>query len=342
MANPKTRRYDTDEEYVWTFNTLEPVVHLPTKLNSESFENISQHPSIFIVNTSSVGSRVSTHPVQNKRWKIDVDLTTEQMYILLSFLTEGAFWFYPDADDDEGYLVTCFPNDIRPTPLDSGRWLFDCEFIQVGREIAPTDTMTIPIEEETLPHTQQEFIVSGLSYVFSDRFDREALFTFPVSETPVSDWSLLNLHKIRHETNYSDRHNRLVFNWVRKVKRLFYFEFEGVDREFVQMLSNFISFRQGKFYTSIKPNVNRGIYSSTTTYNRGDELTYNDVRYVSLSSTNLGNTPGTNEERWIEVQDGIQVFPPTMPYIEVTAIEKELEIEAHRGDYYTSITLEEI
>ena len=342
MGYPKFRKYWTDDVYVWDFNTLEPLAPLRSKVNRQSFENISQHPSGFIVNTSSVGSRVNTHPVQSQRFLLQLDVLTEQMYILLSFFKEGAFWFYPDDDIDEGYLVTFSPRDIRPEPTPSVRWIISGELIQIGRDIPPFDDTMEEVLEPYLPIQQQINVISGLSYVHPDNDEYISLFTFEEPESEESDWSALDFHIIRHETNYTDRYERMLFNWVRKVKNIYFMMFRGVSQTFVDKLVKFVSHRKGRFYPSTVPNIDKGTWNNASTYDRGDKVDSNDNSYISLSNNNSMNDPTSSPNQWLLAEEGILVYPPETDYVDVISVENELQVTSESGRFFTSITLEEI
>lgn len=343
MGFPKFRKVNEDIVYTWDFNISEPLPPLVSRLNKEAFENICQHPSGFTVANASVGTRVDTHAVSNNRFFVDVTVSTSEMEIFRQFFLEGSFWFYPDSDVDEGNLVVFMPRDFRPEPAPNATWNIQGELVEIGRDTAPNvdDAMTSEMDKPFVQIVQQDNAISGLSYIYEDNPERDAIFTFVYEPLETSDWTVLDAHIIRHETNYTDRHGRMLFNWVRRVKKMYFIVFDAIDEDFIKKLAGFISCRKGRFYPKVVNNIKRGDWDSATVYARGDGVINDDDCHISIQDNNANNEP-PDDTYWVLQEEGILVYPPKTDYINVQIVEKELHVVSQGGFFSTSITLEEI
>ena len=315
MGFPKCRKIDTNEEYIWEFDILEPLTPIRFKMHRRYFENLNTHPSGKVIGVSSVGTRDGDYPSAQLFFSLEIEVTAKQCEQLRQFFTAPAFWFFPDSDADPGYLVTYFPNEFSPSPHPNGRFFIQGELQQLGRAAIYVDNLQTIVDELEIPnlqYSQQSHITSGISMWTNDResIDSEAsmsdnqlgIYIFPETETSDSDWVLLDNHIIRHETNYRDRYDRLMFNWIRSVKRRYLLHFDFIDKDFVQKLIRFVGMRKGRFY----PNVNTSLADDTLT----------DF-----------------------------ILPPHtegIPYKNVRVIDADLPVE-HGGGYYSAyLTFEEI
>ena len=159
------------------------------------------------------------------------------------FFAAPAFWFFPDSEVNAGYLVTYFPNEFSPSPHSSGRFSIEGELHQLGKQVdIPELNSGTTLEIPNIQYSQQGHITSGISMWTNDKegIDSAALaennqlgiYIFPDAESVDSDWTLLDNHIIRHETNYFDRYERLMFNWVRAVKNRYLLHFDFHRRRF--------------------------------------------------------------------------------------------------------------
>ena len=251
MGFPMLRRYFEDEIYVWRTNVLQPLPPLPAKQTSVNFEDLKTHPSGIVKGVSSVGTTAEKSPSPYLIFPIDLDVSIEEMESLRSFFIDGGFWLYPDSDEDEGFLVTYSPNEFRPAPLSSGRFLIQGQLIQIGNQVAPTDTVTTTLQIPHLSYSQQFRANAALSLA-----NNETYFTFPRPESDTSDWTLLDAHVVKHQTQYADRHGRILFSWVRSVKRIYRLDFVGVTSDFVDLLLVCVGRRKTRFYPHIGSGVN--------------------------------------------------------------------------------------
>ena len=313
MGFPKFRKINTNEEYIWEFNILEPLTPIRFKMQRRYFENLNTHPSGKVVGVSSVGTRDFDYPSSQLFFPLNMEVTVKQCEQLLQFFSASAFWFFPDSEVNIGYLVTYFPNEFSPSPRPSSRFLIEGELQQLGRSVNRPEIDTgIELEISNIQYSQQSYITSGISMWTNDKegIDSEAstddnqlgIYILPESESLDSDWILLDNHIIRHETNYFDRYGRLMFNWVRSVKRRYLLHFDFVDEDFIQKLSRFVGMRKGRFY----PIVDTSLADDTLT--------------------------------------GFILPPQTegIPYMNVRVIDVGLPVE-HGGGYYSAyLTFEEI
>ena len=313
MGYPKCIKFGSSEEFVWSFSVLEPLTPIRLKMDRSYFETLSQHPSGIVKGVSSVGTRVFDYPTSQLTFPINLDVGIEQTMILREFFTSSAFWFFPDQDIDTGYLVTFFPNDFSPKPLGENRFGIEGELVQLGKQTLNVDGIAgIPLTVAPPAISQQAYVRSGFSLWLYDKegIDTEqempdtryGIYIFPEQESPSSDWTIVDLHKVRYETNYHDRYERIMFNWVRSIKNRYLLYFDGIDSDFIQKIVRFVGQRRGRFY----PTVN----------------------------TNLADSTFTD---WIFPPDSYRI-----PSVNVRVIELDLQIEQEKGRYSTFFTLEEI
>ena len=314
MGYPKFRKIRTDEEYTWDFNILEPLAPIRTKAYRRYFEDLKDHPSGSIVGISSVGTRVFDFATSQLVFPLQLDLTVEQTESVRQFFVDGAFWFFPDEDMNVGYLVSYFPREFAPQPTPNGRFIVTGTLVQLGKQTINTDGAPGTDITVILPqYIQQSTLTSGISLWINDKemindvdlldeVNNHAIYIFPEPESPGSDWTLLNNHFIRHETNYIDRYDRILFNWVRSIKQRYRLTFEAIGVDFIQKLARFVGQRYGRFY----PVVNTSLADDTLT------------DFILPP-----NTAG-------------------LSFINVRIIDQELQVEHENRYYNTTITLEEI
>ena len=313
MGYPKCRKFQSTEEFVWSFSVLEPLTPITHRLSRSYFETLSQHPSGIVKGVSSVGTRVFDYPTAQLTFPINLDVSIEQAIILREFFTESAFWFFPDQDIDIGYLVVYQPSDYSPKPLGELRFGIEGELVQLHRRTLNVDGIPgDPVNVDTSQFVQQPYVRSGISLWLYDkeRIDltqpmpdaRYGIYILPVFESPESDWTLINLHKVRHETNYYDRYERIMFNWVRSTKNRYLLYFDGIDAGFMQKIIRFVGQRKGRFYPNVNPNLVDSMFTD-----------------------------------FIFPLDSYDV-----PYINVRVVELDLQIEQEKERYSTFFTMEEI
>ena len=313
MGYPKCRKFESNEEFVWSFSVREPLTPINRRLDRTYFETLNQHPSGIVKGVSSIGTRVFDYPTSQLTFPISLDVSIEQALILREFFTASAFWFYPDQDVDVGYLVTYYPTDFSPKPLGELRFEIEGELVQLHRRVLSGDSvMAVPIDIETTQYVQQPYVTSGISLWLYDKEmidtaqetpdTRYGIYIFPEYESHESDWTLIDLHKIRHETNYHDRYERLMFNWVRSIKRRYLLYFDGINADFMQKIVRFVGQRKGRFYPNINPRL--------------ADTTHTDF-VLPLNSYDV-------------------------PSVNVRVVELDLQIEQEKERYSTFFTMEEI
>ena len=278
MGFPRCRKYFTDQVYDWTFNILVPLSPLDAKYQCVHLEDLKTHPSGEVIGVCSIGVRVESDPSPYNVFTLDLNVSVSEMEHLRSFFVDGGFWFYPDQEIDEGFLVSYFPSEFRPIPLPNGRFIIQGELAQIGRQDAPNvDTSGDPsvtmLQVPPMPIHQQSRANAALSTINNAQY-----FTFPRPESSTSDWSLLDAHVIRHEIRYTDRYDRVLFNWVKSVKRVYYLVFESVTREFVDFLLGCVARRKTRFYPNVGANID-----ATMPIDINPDHRYIDVRVVEQS-----------------------------------------------------------
>ena len=313
MGYPKCRKFGSNEEFVWSFSVREPLTPINRRLDRTYFETLNQHPSGIVKGVSSIGTRVFDYPTSQLTFPINLDVSIKQALILREFFTASAFWFFPDQDVDVGYLVTHYPTDFSPKPLGELRFEIEGELVQLHRRtISVAGRPSLPVTVDNDMYTQQPYTNPGFSMWLYDKEmidvaqptpdSRYGIYIFPEYESHESDWTLIDLHQIRHETNYHDRYERLMFNWVRSIKCRYLLYFDGINADFMQKVVRFVGQRKGRFY----PNINMRLADST----------YTD---------------------FILPPDSYDV-----PSVNVRVIELDLQIEQEKGRYSTFFTMEEI
>lgn len=317
MGLPRFQKLIGDEQYTWNFNILEPVAPISTKIYRRYFDDLKEHPSGNVVGISSVGTRVHDQPTAQLVFPLNLDLSVEQTEIMQYFFQDGAFWFFPDEDIATGHLVTYFPREFTPQPISNARFIVSGGLVQLSRYTITVEAGTSGTEIVNAPsqYDQQPNVRSGISLWINDRelvnnngdllaSNTYVIYAFPEDEgeTEGSDWTLLDNHFIRYETNYIDRYDRILFNWVRSVKLRYRLNFRAIREDFMQKLIRFCSQRYGRFYPVITPSIT------------DDTLT----DYIIPPN-------GSN-----------------IPFINVRVVEPELDFEYYNEFYDTTITLEEI
>lgn len=314
MGFPKCRKLTGDITYEWTFNLIEPIAPIEERIYRRPFDDLKDHPSGRIIGLSSVGTRVQDYPSHQLVFPLQLDLSADQTEALRQFFSDSAFWFFPDSDIDIGYLVSYFPKDFQPEPTASARFILSGGLVQLDKRILNLGSSTsTPIDIPDLQYDQQATVRSGISLWINDKelIDNDgalvtgnthAIYAFPEPEVDGSDWTLLNNHFIRHETNYIDRRDRILFNWVREVKNRYRFIFRAINGPFLQKLLRFTAQRIGRFY----PAINDAFLDDTLT------------EYI---------LPPNGDD---------------LHFVNVRVVEPELEVEYYNGLYDTIITFEEI
>ena len=305
MGYPQFRKLESDTLYTWEFNILEPLAPIVTKMHRRYFDDLKEHPSGQVVGLSSVGTRVQDTPSAQLVFPLQLDLSIEQTEAMREFFSDSAFWFFPDSDVDIGYLVTYFPREFSPQPTANARFLVTGSLVQIEKRVIHIEGISTDLDIPLIQYTQQGNIRSGISLWLNDSLvDRNvhAIYIFPESESEGSDWTLLDNHFIRHETNFIDRYDRILFNWVRAIKQRYRLEFRAIDEDFMQKLVRFCAQRYGRFY----PNVDTRLADDTLT------------DYI------------------------IPPYGSGLSFMNVRVVEPELPINFYNGFYDTTITLEEI
>lgn len=313
MGYPQFRKLNADTIYTWDFNILEPLPPIRTKMHRRYFDDLKEHPSGQVIGLSSVGTRVQDTPSAQLVFPLQLDLSIEQTEAMREFFSDSAFWFFPDSDVDIGYLVTYFPRDFSPQPTDNARFLITGSLVQIEKRVIHIEGVSTDLDIPAVQYEQQANIRSGISLWINDNegidndgslVDRDihAIYIFPEAESEGSDWTLLDNHFIRHETNFIDRYDRILFNWVRAIKQRYRLNFRAIGEDFMQKLVRFTAQRYGRFY----PNVDARLAD--------DDLT----DYI------------------------IPPYGSNLAFMNVRVIEPELPINFYNGFYDTTITLEEI
>ena len=317
MGYPRFRKFVGDNQYTWDFNILEPLAPIQSKVYRRYFDDLKQHPSGQVVGMSSVGTRVQDQPLSQLVFPLSLDLSIEQTDIMQQFFRDGAFWFFPDSDIETGYLVTYFPREFTPQPSENARFTISGGLVQLSKHTIIIDTGAdgTEIEASAIQYDQQPNVRSGISLWINDRelidddeFIRNpnthAIYMFPEDEGEQkgSDWTLLDNHFVRHETNFIDRYDRILFNWVRSIKLRYRLNFRAIGEDFIQKLIRFTAQRYGRFYPIVNP---------------------------SLADDTLTD--------YIIPPNGYD-----LPFVNVRIVDDELDINYYNRFYDTTITLEEI
>ena len=313
MGFPQCRKLNDDTIYTWDFSILEPLAPIRTKMHRRYFDDLKEHPSGRIVGLSSVGTRAHEFPSSQLVFPLSLDLTLEQTEALSEFFSDSAFWFFPDSDIDVGYLTTYFPREFSPQPTPNARFLVTGSLVQIDKRVLNIESVSTDLDIRAIQFSQQANVRSGISLWINDNehidndgalLDRNvhAIYIFPESEAQGSDWTLLDNHFVRHETNFIDRYDRILFNWVRAVKKRYTLNFRTIDEDFMQKLVRFTAQRYGRFYTNV------------------------DTRLADDTLTDYILPP----------------YGADLPYINVRVVEPELPINYYNELYDTTITLEEI
>ena len=252
MALPLMRKYYSDVSYQWQTDILVPLTPLSARLTRHYFEDLNTHPSGEVVEVASVGIRVDENASPYHVFPLNMNVTPLEMESMRQFFMDGGFWFYPDSDVNEGFLVAYFPSEFSPIPLSNGRFIIQGELAQIGYGAPPRipNQELVPLVVPPLRIQHQFRANAALSGPNNTQY-----CTFPRPESSESDWSLLDAHIIRHETRYVDRYDRVLFNWVRRVKRLYHLIFEAVTLDFIETLLECTGQRKLRFYPNIGSDV---------------------------------------------------------------------------------------